>query len=538
MGFLVGENQASTNRSRHLEELARFLKIADYLENTAGALSDFAKSQGKPLSTLMAGVKRLEERYEEVVGKPVLLIDRRPGTVGENRLTADGRELHTKILQFLGDVPQAPLNPRLRVAFSHSLISSEVISDVLKKFKEAKPNVVLDVRIETEINFGQVIGDLKAGVLDVAITWDLPGRQKGTSGVQRITKLEGVKGAVLLITHDFDLLDNFKAKNKGVSNPTLYDLECFEDKRLVAVGAESQPFRELLPLTSSSGGERVEVGTLDAITECVRTKVGDYGIVPEDCGKIALYKEADELDSFKIGELGLAVFQASPLEAESQTAADALFEILSESLRKRWCKLPNIKPMGCKGFPDPNTNPTFYQNLKFGYYVDYHRPNEQSKARSPQWRWETIQIASCEMAELGLVLNGRLKNHLGHTFVFKGTLRNHEHINKAGNIFVVEADRVSGTSIGDEQSVDAFVSVFTFCDSANGVLFGSWSGLDPKQTPAVCSTIWSHKNLSFDEVVEHARRVALKAAINVKAGEENFVNQPKNPSKWFQADSD
>jgi hypothetical protein len=155
--------------------------------------------------------------------------------------------------------------------------------------------------------------------------------------------------------------------------------------------------------------------------------------------------------------------------------------------------------------------------------VDHRRDRRTNRALGdgePKWRSERVSLGRdtspappADDPEPPLRFTGRVVNAEPDAFV----LRAERH----RNVFLARAWQPERAR--NKGSVLAFMSVFTWCDEAAGLMYGAWRDFDPGGRPTSYSTVWSRDELTLEEI----QAVALHAAgtFGLNALEEHELNR-------------
>lgn len=159
-------------------------------------------------------------------------------------------------------------------------------------------------------------------------------------------------------------------------------------------------------------------------------------------------------------------------------------------------------------------DPSFYENLEFGYFIDHARTSEDQKA---QWHPEIIELKQVKGSDLNWVW-------------FKGSIKNDKH-----GSFVVRACLVGRKSFAilaaHKDRTDAFVATFSHVagigeGSRKQVLCGIWSGEDPFSRLAVYRIFCSKKGEPLDPA--EISQILQQNKIVTKFEDDEMAEKPKH----------
>jgi len=386
-------------------------------------------------------------------------------------------------------------------------VTSQMMAPVIAEFLEKnRGRVNLYLQLRTEMNFERVILDLQMGEVDLAITWGL--KQRVNIDYPGILQSHfGPEFDVVLISHDEEHIRSLKLHEE-----TNQPLAALASQRVVTMSQMDQPNMELLPRPDPMrGGERIEVGTIDAVISCVRAGIGDYGLIPAIYSELDRHRQVGQLYySEPLGEkLKLAYFVRRPGWKQLPVVAFSFFQMVQSYLFE-YCNQPawSLHTPFTK-FP---REPSFYTRMKYGYYVDSDRVGRGP----PQWKWEKIGLTEDDPTwDEQTKFKGLIQNSYGDEFVIQEAQLFRE-------MFYVRASKSSSSS---SQSVNEFISVFTCCSEEEEWMFGSWSGRDPDNQPAIYVTLWSSRRLELRDVCDLARRATIRSILAATSAVD-FHSQP------------
>jgi plasmid maintenance system antidote protein VapI len=159
-------------------------------------------------------------------------------------------------------------------------------------------------------------------------------------------------------------------------------------------------------------------------------------------------------------------------------------------------------------------DPSFYENLEFGYFIDHGRTSENEKT---QWHPEIIKLQRVDGSDANWVwFTGSIKNDKHGSFVVQACLVRHQ------SFAILAAHRDRG---------DAFVATFSHVacvgkGSRKQVLCGIWSGEDNFSRLAVYRMLCSKKGESLNS--EEISQILQHNRIITKFEDDEMANQPQN----------
>ena len=510
------------------EDLRRFVRIATALSGGPVSMARIADSLGIAQPTVSDTLRRLEARYDRV------LINRTPGS-SANALSVDGERLlaESRRLRQPEILCPQPERPALRVVLSRSLLTTDLLFPDLPDFiRETRRTADVDIDFSDSFDFARAVADVERKELGLAVSFklkaqadrDVPGgRLRVDSGFSPLFDVVVIAGS------ERDLPDPEPAAV----------LPLLSSARVVTVNRDLEPLdvRAVVP-NEAAGGRRQAVGSVDAVLAHVRCGLADYGVVP------AIYQELD-----KHWQNGVLAYSRRLAQAELVMVSrkDATRPIADFTARLRefiarlkpdgdrlshYSTLPVVGPNQAGGvFP---TEPEWYESLRWGYYVDHDRGEDNWALRGAlKWRFEGVWLyrtAETDGAERyhgrpALRFGGTIRNAVGAEFGCAAELRS--------NVFVVRAGQPGRRTA--RQSVFEFQSVFSWCDPVEGLVYGTWRDLDPNGRPVTYSTVWSHRPLRLGEIqavtAYASRTVGLRATEGCDF-DRHPPDRPPTPDRW------
>jgi hypothetical protein len=153
--------------------------------------------------------------------------------------------------------------------------------------------------------------------------------------------------------------------------------------------------------------------------------------------------------------------------------------------------------------------------MRYGYYLDVDR---KPIFGTPKWRQEKI---CWKDTKGGLDSKGLIVNQYNDRFV----------IESAGIVdraFIVRASLLASDS-EQASSVPAFVSVFSWFSEADGLMYGTWNGLDADGIATAFATIWSNKKIEFRKLRAIASRRSIRLVLNSQEQDTTFLSTSEYP---------
>ena len=522
----------STSSPSILADLALFERVAYWTEVELASFRAIADKLSISVSALTDALKRLDDKYGEVM-------TRAKGMAGRNEITPIGRKVLEQVAEWQHWNPKKP-SKELRLAISHSLLSDNVLRPVMADFlSDFEHRVNLNIRLRSQLDFDRAMFELSNSEIDLAIYWATPYRLHDRPDIEH-RLFEGVID-VVFIARDEDVIERLESTGRIQvdGRPVICLTEevqaILSQKRIAALGYTSQVYNESLPFPDQSrGGQRIEVDSLDAVVGLVSSHLADIGLIP------AIYAELDRsksrgqliysrpvvLPNSKDNPLRRGASLTAFMRKPSENLPDPAKHLLERSLA-HWSDSLTMAnrsavtlPFDAEKFSD---EPEWYERLRFGYFIDI----ERGGATRLRWNWEEIWLkpVHSKAGDAKIALTGVIRNSLGDLFDVTGELvgdRNAEH-HLGASFFILRA----ATTHEPKGSTANFISVFTWCSQREGILVGSWSGTDPKQKPAVYATIFSQRRLPWEEVARYARSVLVRSGLNSESPQ-NFEYQPES----------
>jgi hypothetical protein len=493
---------------RLLEDLDRFEQIARLLDQGTTSLRTIAGRLDPPVSVSAVTdcLKRLKERYG---GTP--LVTGEPKTASANALTAEGRTLYEALrslrrfdtVQVLASPPPERAVRPLRIMASHSLVTSQLITPALENFlRERGHHVNFRLHLSAELVFSRVVDALLGHEVDLALLWGVATRLNEHPGITH--ELVGPEFDVVVISPDEARVRRIRSGRSNVP-----DLRATAAATVLTLGRANQPAFDLLPRPDiAAGGQRIELGTIDAIVACVRAGIGDYGLVPYIPSLLdPLLWNRLLFQSAPIARVRLALFMPKPGRPQLSEAAQELVGILEDYLHGVSTRSALRSRSVSRSLP-PEAE--FYRKLRFGYYVGPY-PKEPAP---PQWMWETVRAeppTDADADAAGFPVVYRVRNLFGHEFRAEGQ--------PFDRMFLVTAKRIDQPEGSRDETVSSFIAIFTWCAQVRGVLYGIWSGQDPEGNPVVYPELWSERPLELREICELGRQATIFSALNTDRGD-------------------
>jgi hypothetical protein len=378
-----------------------------------------------------------------------------------------------------------------------------------------RDTVALRLVLRSALEVDQVVQQLLAHSLDLALIWggdDVIDRQEHFRRLGIDVELLAQPIDLVFVGRTQKLLDDLRVGNDN------FDRKFLARHKVATLRRGRLQDRELLPLKDAGeSAERMELDTIGLILACVEAGVCDFGVVP------GLYRELEQLRaerrlaySLPVSRLQLALLTRKPGRRHLPEEAQELVTMIEEGLaqaRKQGLTHPScsgwkIGPENT-GFPH---KPQFFESLAFGYYVERDWSNPDWGNDPPRWKWEQVILrANRKLAteqDERLTFRGRILNLHSVDFEIEGELF-HE-------LFLVKATQRGGPVLPD--SASSFISVFTRCWEEEGIICGTWSGLDVDKIPTVYATVWSREQLSLQDLCALVRPETLRSALHPEQG--------------------
>lgn len=473
------------------EDLGEFVKFAPFFDQGGISLAAIAAKLGTTVPSLKECMKRIERYYG------IILTTSRTRTASGNHLTQEGQLLYHKIREVVQPefvkqlMGQSAAVDLIRMVASHSLVTSHLISQVFADFLRehgSEADVRLDLR--TAVDFEEVRNEIREGSLDAALLWAVPQRLIGRHGFA--WELIGPAFDVVIISADEDKIESLRVGQPGAAP----DLARLAEARVITLNARNQAAESAIPNPIPKLGQRIEVGSIDAVIALVRSRVGDFGVIP------AIPRVLDPLRanqllflSNPIEKIRIGLFtQGKGRGSLSRLARDLVCRIekhLTETVPRTDVTAGPVR------HEIPQTA-DFFSGLRFGYFVETVR--RENKKMPAHWAWETVRVKELQTLPDGnwrIIYN--VTNHFGREFKAVGHLVNNK-------TFVLEAIRTDeNASKSHDETVKSFVAVFEWGWLERGVMYGHWLGQDEEGNSMIYPELWSGRKLERRELIEIAR---------------------------------
>lgn len=469
-----------------LGDLERFVAIGDRLHQSPPfSLNRIAAE----LRISAPAVRDCVRRVEAHLGG-VRLVHTAEGVGAATFLTPDGERYLEAARRLVQWRPLA--TNELRLTLSHTLLTCRLVTRDLAAFQR-ETQLRVQLRAETlQMNFDRVVQDLQTGHIDIAMVWGTKERIESNYTAVDVRMLKVAFDVVLVSRNPSDL------------DGPVDDLSRLASRRVVSLRPENQPLAELLPEPDPpAGGERIVADTIDAVISHLLAGVGEVGLIVADYGVLdPLLVSGLLYYSPPLGRTPLLCLSARGVRRSAESFAsfieDRLLVTPNESTDRR----------GAKAFTFPE-EPAFYEAFSFAYYIDHRRGTlDDGHRHPPRWHWETVHLDR-HGRRVG-DFTGSIRNGLGDEFT--ATAR------RVGpRLFHVCADLVA--DVGPQASVLEFVSIFVWCDRDRGIMYGHWSGEEPRKgQPVLYPTFWSHDRLDLSDLRRLAHEVRLRTVLDVEDG--------------------
>lgn len=496
----------STDTFPHrVNDLARFGRIAEMVQQ-GHSLRDIAADLKLSNSSISETIERLERHWDCVL----LTKTERSGL--SNVLTVEGQRIYQQLRQLVRDGGRST-DSRVSIHISHSLLTSQLLAPVVSRYLDRlRSESRTEMTFQSERNFDQVVFELQQHRLDLSVTW--------TNAIERVVSVQGVELhpcgppiPLVVISHDPAIV-------KRIVSVDAFNPHATENLRLVRLSHDRQPHPTGCDPTWIDIPRSLQVDSFDTIIAFVRSRMADFGIVPVICGDLDRLVSTQELFYAKLpgSSIKLALCtrkggrQSLPPEARQfvgQIERQLLIAVDQLYYDEDCCEVGDHS-QGRSAFPNL---PDWYLDMRFGYFID----KDRRRNLPAEWKWEEVCFCCTNRhsAEGGnkdsggadvqppVEFDGYIRNADGALFK---TLR----ASLVGNMFYVASKKENKDTI----TVDSFVSVFYQCFKVPGVMLGFWVGLDIQERPLLCATIFSHNQLTKDEVIRYARQASASTILN------------------------
>lgn len=504
------------------EDLARFRLAAEAFRDGVTALRPAAERASCSVSVLHESLGRLNQHYGVTLVAPG---DKATPT----RLTENGERLYAALCHLddfenvrllLGEPREAP-RPALRTALSKSLFASPLLfPELSQQFAQFRKRYDLRLDFGDHFDLGNVLGRIERGELDVLLAWGL-GEHEDDGGARfpdlDAHLLTNRMRSDVIIPPEIDVVF-VAASGAAIAGlqvepgpPTVFDEGALKNKVVVTVSRDLEPrsLRALLP-NRLSGGRRTSVGSIETVLAYVRAGVADVGVVPAVYRELDHYRRLGQLAySGPIAKAGVYAVTHAKAEEPSRHTQAGFLEAVRQVARKvaRDTARPpegGVEPeanlqreymnrpcWSVRGGPVPDAPDTFFEGMRFGYYVDHLRDRygRAQPGADPIWRAEHVRVCPAPPAGDERVFRVYVLNQDGARFRADGRL--------FANVFTLTA-RQEPPII--DQTVCQFRSTFSWWAPERGLMYGTWRGIGQHGQPIAYSTLWSHRALKLNDI--------------------------------------
>ena len=507
----MGQESASSEE----EDLARFHQIAKGVR-LGWSLTQIGKELGKTSSNVVSDtLARLELRHGEKLVQSLA----KDSQSHSHRLTSAGERLWEEFQRVM-NLQLVPETLKLHV--SHSLLTLDVMSLVLPSLMSQLGNrLQLDVSLRQRSDFDDLLSRLVSCEFDIAISWAAHPRLRQRPGIKHEIICDNIP--LVVVFRQGSLLDGTTLQNsEGRLRSYVVPKQLLElsHLRCVALSFGSQAGEAVIPIPMERG-RRIEVDTIEAQLAMLRCHGADFAIVPEIALELERHRTQFGLRYARILEENpangvsgspictcVAAFYAERPERHVASTAN----IVIERLKQRFNEIFTTSNQFSLEPESPATIPNsqFFRSMRYGYYLDVDR---KPIFGTPKWRQEKI----CWKDTKGLLDSKDLIiNQYNDRFVIESA----EVVDRA---FIVRASLLASDS-EQASSVPAFVSVFSWFSEADGLMYGTWNGLDADGIATAFATIWSNKKIEFRKLRAIASRRSIRLVLNSQEQDTTFLS--------------
>jgi len=507
----MGRESASSEE----EDLARFHKIAKGVR-LGFSLTQIGRDLGKMSSNVVADtLARLELRHGEKLVESLA----KDSQSHSHKLTNAGEKLWME-LQRVMNLQLAPDTLKLHV--SHSLLTLDVMSLALPHLMSRLGNCLqLDVSLRQRSDFDDLLSRLVSHEFDIAISWASQSRLLRRPGIKHEIICDNIP--LVVVFRQGAPLDGTTLQNaQGKLTPHVFSKQLLElsNLRCVSLSFGSQAGETVIPIPMERG-RRIEVDTIEAQLAMLRCHGADFAVVPEIALELERHRTQFGLRYARISEDGpisggspapictsVAAFYAERPERHIASTANIVIDRLKQQFNEIFSTNASLsrEPESPTKIPDDQ----FFKSMKYGYYLDIDR---KPILGTPKWRQEKIVWRD---TQIGLNEKDLIVNQYGDKFLIKST----EIVDRA---YIVKASLLSSDA-EQPHSVPAFVSVFSWFNVADGLMYGTWNGLDADGIATAFATIWSSKKIEFRKLQAIASRRSIRLVLNSQEKDTTFFS--------------
>jgi hypothetical protein len=507
----MGRESASSEE----EDLARFHTIARGVR-LGWSLTQIGKELGKTSSNVVADtLARLELRHGEKLVQSLV----KDSQSHSHKLTNAGEKLWEE-LQRVMNLQLAPDTLKLHV--SHSLLTLDVMSRALPPLMSRLGNrLQLDVSLRQRSDFDDLLSRLVSSEFDIAISWATQPRLRRRPGIKHEIICHNIP--LVVVFRQGSLLEGTTLENgNGKLTPHVFPNQLLElsHLRCVSLSFGSQAGEAVIPVPMERG-RRIEVDTIEAQLAMLRCHGADFAVVPEIALELERHRTqfglryARILEDTQINGMSppsictcVAAFYAERPERHIASTANIVIDRLKQQFNEIFSTNIPISPE--PESPSLMPDDRFFKSMKYGYYLDIDR---KPILGTPKWRQEIIVWQGTQG---GLDEKDLIVNQYGDKFFIETA----EIVDRA---YIVKASLLSSDH-ESRSSVPAFVSVFNWFNVEDGLMYGTWNGLDADGIATAFATIWSNKKIDFKKLRAIASRRSIRLVLNSQEKDTAFFH--------------
>ena len=542
------------------DDLGMFFHIAQHLKD-GKSLREIADKLRVPTSAVHDVIARLERNFGGVT-----LVNRLAGSQ-HSALAAAGELLCSRIEHCVDDSldNQTPI----RVRVSYSLLQSTVLFPLVTEWLPSHGGQItdnlVDVQTALELNYDREVEKLLNGSLDLLVAWGLPNRRKvRTPGIE-ISEI-GPPFPIAFISHsrrilrDCTFAANSSKAGEGIGpngtksvppwEPMKINIARIIDScctyRIATLDASKQPLGERLVDEGlyTIGNRRIVASSFHSIIDLVRSKIADIGIIPlagRDLYSLHLtgqvcYQTLDEPidpDPLARDDHGLHIIAVRRKQSlEKDAFRSSLINTTIDSIRECFATQDVSGDEGhletaissavfSNNFvlaPLPMEDVTFFENLKYGYYLwpmaRIDGDSDRDSSHLVDWCDEEIEFRfkTKRKAKGPLEIDPKrsvIKNKRNQLFRIE-----FGRVSDGAFVFVASLEKGSPdyrTNCGFIGTLNAGVSLAQ-CSTTqvlSPIVVGSWNGGAGQSQLATWGLIFSAKKLSKKSLNMIATRASL-----------------------------
>ena len=470
------------NETVKLEDIETFEKfVSEWNRSGAVSLRKISAQIGMPQSSWNRVLARLEQKYGS-------LINRKESPV---RLTRAGGELYRRIKNL-----SKPLGDRtVRIAFPRLVQYSDGVATAIAKFvgsdevkvkdegwnqAEDKNVTIVEPVFNQRYELDVLISDLMRGKVDFALLWDVEQRREQIRKAP-VSVADPAKFDVVVVSNKAEVISRVGPKRESLKH--------LQNFTWASLPFDAQVCRESIPRDIMNSVTKT-VGSYSEALGLVKLRAADFCVVPAFYDQLSRDEQLGSLYySQPIGTVNLRILSRDAISGGShaQRFAEFLKNEFSEAQVSDQQFENNRMP----------ADVAFFESLAYDIYIAADEVNNHPM------RWCTGRLELKSEGENGDSFVGEIVNQFQDKFEVTAK--------RSDTMFVVHAN-----GVGDhKQSCSEFVSVFSWTSVEDGVICGSWSGLDSRDRPGVFGTIFSKELLSPSDVGYFIRRSGLRSYLSV-----------------------